>query len=515
MAAKSGTLSTAKAVEQSTNEIRASDRAQVEAIQGLTSNEPPGGLSCQNLSLSHAEDLVTAELDQEVEVKKSKAPADQNAQFLGLLSSLVTRIEQLDDKMARQDNEHTTILRELRSEIKGKATDRVPKGILHPPSKRTEESAVSSVARRHAASTPTRTTTNQTKQAMRDTMDAGRRTKSVALDNDNDSGSDEGGWSDNEAWEQTRNKKSSHRTGYWSDSSNDGKRRVKTKGKKTKSPPHRMYAIARGRGGAIATGLYIDQWDNLEFLVSGYSKSRYKKVRSEKEGVSFIRSFLKSKGMDKPKWMRGGEAHYPNLSKIRRVLGMDVDSSDESDISFSDSDSSLEGKPPSKPKTTSKEEIKKIGVDSSLGKDNELFGLGIKNVNTLEKGLAPHGLGKHSISLFLEQIDDMTAYPRHVSHKNSEALGDFVEAVTDLSYHKEGRRAGGTKDTGWKSKQRNALEAIKGAEGLNNALNYLHEEHHTILETCQGDLESVLVNAHVEEDAATTIASNSLALRIA
>ena len=92
MAAKSGTLSTAKAVEQATNEIRASDRAQVEAIQGLTSNEPPGGLSCQNLSLSHTEDLVTAEIDHEVEVEKSKAPADQNAQFLGLLSSLVTRI---------------------------------------------------------------------------------------------------------------------------------------------------------------------------------------------------------------------------------------------------------------------------------------------------------------------------------------------------------------------------------------------------------------------------------------
>ena len=52
-------------------------------------------------------------------------------------------------------------------------------------------------------------------------------------------------------------------------------------------------------------------------------------------------------------------------------------------------------------------------------------------------------------------------------------------------------------------------------EDLNNALNYLHEEHHTILETYQGDFESVLVNAHVDEDTATTIASNSLALRIA
>ena len=94
LAAKSGTRSTAKAAEQATKEIRASDRAQVEAIKGLTSNEPPGGLSCQDLSLSQAEILVLAESDQEVEGKKSKAPANQNAQFLGLLSSLVTRIEQ-------------------------------------------------------------------------------------------------------------------------------------------------------------------------------------------------------------------------------------------------------------------------------------------------------------------------------------------------------------------------------------------------------------------------------------
>ena len=73
LAAKSGTRSTTKAVEKATQEIRASDRAQVEAIQGLTVNEPPGGLSCQGLSLSQAEDLVTAEFDQDVEGKKSQA----------------------------------------------------------------------------------------------------------------------------------------------------------------------------------------------------------------------------------------------------------------------------------------------------------------------------------------------------------------------------------------------------------------------------------------------------------
>ena len=92
-----------------------------------------------------------------------------------------------------------------------------------------------------------------------------------------------------------------------------------------------------------------------------------------------------------------------------------------------------------------------MGVDASLGRENELFGVGIKNVNVLEKGLGPKSLGKKSTSLLLEQIDNMTAYPRHVGHKNLEALGEFVEAVTDLNNHQDGRR-GGTKDTGWRGK---------------------------------------------------------------
>jgi len=45
---------------------------------------------------------------------------------------------------------------------------------------------------------------------------------------------------------------------------------------------------------------------------------------------------------------------------------------------------------------------------------------------------APSQLGEKTVSLFFEQIDDMTVYPRDL-HKASESLGDFVEAVTDLS----------------------------------------------------------------------------------
>ena len=55
---------------------------------------------------------------------------------------------------------------------------------------------------------------------------------------------------------------------------------------------------------------------------------------------------------------------------------------------------------------------------------------------------------------------------------------------------------------------------IRSAEDLNAALSYLLEEQHTIIETCQGDLESVLLEADAPEDVAAHIASNSLALRI-
>ena len=70
-------------------------------------------------------------------------------------------------------------------------------------------------------------------------------------------------------------------------------------------------------------------------------------------------------------------------------------------------------------------------MDVSLGKETDIFGVDIKSVNVLERGLAPTGLGKNTTSVFLEQIGDMTAYLRHNHHKTSESLGDFVEAVMD------------------------------------------------------------------------------------
>ena len=75
-------------------------------------------------------------------------------------------------------------------------------------------------------------------------------------------------------------------------------------------------------------------------------------------------------------------------------------------------------------------------------------------------------------------------------------------------------RKGGVRDTWWKGKHRNTLLNIKKSEDLKTSLVYLLAEQHTVLEICQGDLESVLVNAHADDYTATYITSTSLAMRI-
>ena len=149
-------------------------------------------------------------------------------------------------------------------------------------------------------------------------------------------------------------------------------------------------------------------------------------MRSEAEGVVFIKKYFNTKKIPKPQWLRDNRDHYPCLTTICKHLGLKVVSSSEeegkdpSDFGFSFDD------PPPPPHHIKKSKNTKVGVGASLGKETELFGLDIKSVNVLERGLAPTGLGKNATSLFLEQIDDMTAYPRHTHHKTSESLGDFV-----------------------------------------------------------------------------------------
>lgn len=125
-------------------------------------------------------------------------------------------------------------------------------------------------------------------------------------------------------------------------------------------------------------------------------------------------------------------------------------------------------------------------MDYSMGKDNKIFETGIKNMLIMDKGLTPHNLGKNNISLFLEQFNNMAAYPCHTNHKTSESLRDFVEAVTDLSNVKLRRKAC-AKDIGWKNKYRNSMDSIKYADAINTALSYLLEARYAILETCQGE----------------------------
>ena len=47
------------------------------------------------------------------------------------------------------------------------------------------------------------------------------------------------------------------------------------------------------------------------------------------------------------------------------------------------------------------------------------------------------------------------------------------------------------------------------------SLSYLLEEKHNILETCEGDLESVRINGHMDEDGVSIIIDNFLVMRIA
>lgn len=310
------------------------------------------------------------------------------------------------------------------------------------------------------------------------------------------------------------------------------------KSQTTKATKGRLYAVAKGRGGTLSVGLYKESWDTISFLLDGYSSARYRRVKTEREGMDFINDFYKSKGLHRPSWMRSRHAHYPSLRKLHRHLGTvpvaNSDNMSDSDVSM-DSTSYHEDNHLSRTRTKKRKQKKRrdkeydsdsnesteegtlaeehIGVDPSLGKDNELFKVNTKNVNGLETGLGSPGLGKQTLRLLLEQIEDMTAYPRHSSTNTTEGIGELVEVVTNLK-HQDQERQGGTIDTGWKHKNRNVLGSIKSPSDLSNVLTYLLEEQHTILETCAGNMESVLINANIDSKVATKIVASSLAFRI-
>jgi len=98
-------------------------------------------------------------------------------------------------------------------------------------------------------------------------------------------------------------------------------------------------------------------------------------MKSEKEGMFSMREYFRAKGMSRPTWI-WGTPYYPRLDKIRKNSGMEPLLSDDSDEYLSDpernSDSDAHSHLGKKSKGV---EGKKLGVDPSLGKDNELFGV--------------------------------------------------------------------------------------------------------------------------------------------
>ena len=302
------------------------------------------------------------------------------------------------------------------------------------------------------------------------------------------------------------------------------RRQRKSRGRKTQ--PKRLYAVAKGKGGSMSVGLYQESFNKISFLVEGRAKGRYRKVKTEEEGMNFINDYFKAKGIHRPKWIKTHSPHYPSLKKIQRHVGVSHTSSSDS---MSDSDLSIDSSVQYKEHRTRKNRgygtdssssadkaVKTndyIGIDPSLGKENDLFNVSIKNVNGLEQGLGPSGIGKKTRHLLLEQMEDMTAYPRHSSTNATEGIGELVEAVTGFKHHEQ-EKLGGSSDTGWKHKNRNVLGSVKSATDLNNILSYLLEEQHTILETCAGNMESVLLNAHIGSDLATQMVASSLGFRI-
>ena len=419
LAAKSETLTTPTMQAKLAAEKLASDRAQASMIGGLMDDVSPSSLKDPDrssnrgqegtasdvvspFSIADAEDLLAPANDQTVGDKSSGGALD--TALLKLMSSLCQKIKDLGSGI---EEGNTTIIRALRQ---NKTTPPVKSSALRPSSFDAttvdERAAVSSTARRHAKAARSEAPRGSEgeediREVRRDEGDDG-----VGVDND--------GWPCNDP--------------DWGPYEPTKKSRTKKTSRKKSSSRTRLYAIAKGRGGQQTVGLYREEWEDIEFLVHA-KNSRYKRVRSESEGISFIKSFLRKKNLPKPKWVKEGTVPYPRVAALCRQFEMG-DSDSIEDGSSSDSYSSGDSSP--KQRKVLRTEGTKAGVDKSMGKDNELFGVDVKSVAVLERGIAPANLGKHTISLFLEQIDDMTAYPRHTHHKTSESLGDFVEAVTDL-----------------------------------------------------------------------------------
>ena len=53
-----------------------------------------------------------------------------------------------------------------------------------------------------------------------------------------------------------------------------------------------LYDVAKGRGENFSVGLYNESLDTISFLLDGYSGARYRRVKTEREGMDFINDFI-------------------------------------------------------------------------------------------------------------------------------------------------------------------------------------------------------------------------------
>ena len=104
-AAKSGTHTTPAIISRLTSDNRASDRAQAVTIGELSSDVSP-------FSIPDAKNLITAEIDQKVEVANSgSSGTDQNAILFRLMPSFCNKIEKLDSGIDKGNTALSTLFR--------------------------------------------------------------------------------------------------------------------------------------------------------------------------------------------------------------------------------------------------------------------------------------------------------------------------------------------------------------------------------------------------------------------
>ena len=128
--------------------------------------------------------------------------------------------------------------------------------------------------------------------------------------------------------------------------------------------------------------------------------------------------------------------HYPHISLIKKRFRRHTSTSSSNEPS-KPSSSSSNNDSSNNSITSTQRKLNVGGVNrvewTLLLKENELFRVDIKSVPKLEVGLSPSNISKKTDSLFLDKVDNMTAYPCYSSHKAEQGLGDFVEAVSDLN----------------------------------------------------------------------------------